>query len=142
MLQYWTVLSLLYMFDQTLEVAASWIPFYYSAKLLLLSLLLAPKSGAVSWIFTSLVQPLIRTAHARLAERALPAAGSRVMQLVRSVQSWFVGSFFNSLPNEERQAWVNTLQSQGALLEAREREAAASAAGGTAAPPLGPSGKN
>jgi hypothetical protein len=98
MLQYWAVLSFLFIYEQYGEWAVFWLPLYYEAKMLLLLALLWRSGSAPRWMFDALLRPAITAGEGYLATRLLPrlhAAASRALRhteprvfraLVRSVR--------------------------------------------------------
>ena len=83
---------------------------------------------APSWIFNSIVQPVIRLSHAQLAEHVLPRLGTHLSRSIRLTQSWFLATFGSQLTVEERDLWNLALQAEREDVQYVNAAAAAPAA--------------
>ena len=80
MLMFWVIVALIATYERYIELACTWLPFYWETKVVLLLLIFVPRLHGAKWLFQIAVDPLIEAKVNQWvpeAQRALAAWGNR-----------------------------------------------------------------
>jgi TB2/DP1, HVA22 family len=100
MLQYWSVLSAIYIYDQYVEFFFNWLPFYYEFKVIILVWLLHPKLHGPITLFDQLLHPLMVRIHSFAQAFLFPKLALVHSYWLIYVHSNFHGWLLNSFSTE------------------------------------------
>lgn len=112
MLQYWTALSALFLYEQSLEVFISWLPFYYEMKTCLLIWLIVPHSNAPGWLYVSVISPTVANLSRHWSSKLRPKMARLLFKVVPQLQLKATRAFYSLLSQEEQGAWRSLLYRQ------------------------------
>uniref|UniRef100_A0A7S1G3Q7 HVA22-like protein n=1 Tax=Bicosoecida sp. CB-2014 TaxID=1486930 RepID=A0A7S1G3Q7_9STRA len=142
MLMYWVFFALLAIYDRYLEIFFYWLPFYYEAKVLFLVLFLVPYFGMPRYVFTTFLQPFMKTHVTRWVAEASPWVRTKLARFARLTQEAIFGLTRRSVPADELRQWEGSLRTQLAAARAeRQRRMTGGAAEYLAASGAGKPGR-